>query len=126
MQSIKSIKGTTYNVNGLGNPIKRTKVLAKLKREGVEVALLQEAHLTDLEHEKLKRWKFNQYSSSCRQGSKRGVAMLISSKLNFECIYEKKDTNGRFVLVRGYIQGVLITLLYVYAPPGSEWKHTHF
>ncbi len=29
--------------------------MVKLKREDVEVAFLQETHLTDLEHEKLKR-----------------------------------------------------------------------
>ena len=56
----RSIKVLAYNVNGLGNPIKRSKVIAKLKREGVEVALLQETHLTEQEHQKLQRWKFNQ------------------------------------------------------------------
>lgn len=104
MQRTKSIKVITYNVNGLGNPIKRSKIMAILKREEVEVALLQETHLSDPEHEKLKRWRFSQYSSSCRQGSKR-VAILISNKLNFECTYEKIDSDGRFVLVRGYLQG---------------------
>jgi len=120
-QNVKTIKVSTYNVNGLGNPIKRSKVMAKLKREGVEVALLQETHLTNLEHDKLKKWKFSQFSSSCGQVSKRGVVILISSKLHFECIYEKKDTDGRFVLVRGYLQGVLFTFLNVYVPPGSDW-----
>lgn len=64
--------------------------MAKLKREEVEVALLQETHLSDPKYEKLKRWRFNQYSSFSRQSSKRGVAILISTKLNFKCTYEKK------------------------------------
>lgn len=38
--------------------------MVQLKREGVEEAPLQETHLTNWEHEKL---KFNQYSSSCGQ-----------------------------------------------------------
>lgn len=67
------------------------------------------------------RWRFSQYSSSYRQGSKRGVVILISKKLHFECIYEKKDLDGRFVLVRGYLQGTLVTRLNVYASPLSEW-----
>lgn len=121
MQNTKLIKVITYNVNGLGNPIKRSKIMAKLKREEIDVALLQETHLSNLEHEKLVRWRFNQYSSSYRQGSKRGVVILISKKLNFECIYEKKDLDGRFVLVQGYLQGALVTFLNVYAPPLSEW-----
>lgn len=95
--------------------------MAKLKREEIDVALLQETHLSNSEHEKLVRWRFNQYSSSYRQGSKRGVVILISKKLNFECIYEKKDLDGRFVLVRGYLQGAFVTFLNVYAPPLSEW-----
>lgn len=90
--------------------------MAKLKREGVEVALLQQTHLTELEHEKLERWKFNQYSSSYSQGSRRGIAMLISDNLHFEytskCT-EKKASDRRFVLVQGYLQGVLVTFLNV-------------
>lgn len=94
--------------------------MAKLKRERIDVALLQETHLTVTEHGKLKRWRFN--SSSYSQGSKRGVVTLISSDLNFECVYEKRDIDGRFVLVRGNLQGVLVTFFNIYAPPGSEWK----
>lgn len=49
------IKLASYNVNGVLNPIKRTKILNKMKREGVDVIYLQETHLTEKEHEKLKR-----------------------------------------------------------------------
>ena len=35
--------------------MKRKKVLTSLKKEGVEIALLQETHSKDLEHLKLKR-----------------------------------------------------------------------
>lgn len=96
--------------------------MAKLKREEIEVAFLQETHLTDSEHEKLTKWRFNQYSSSYRHGSKRGVVILISKKLHFECICAKRDPLGRFVLVKGHLQGALVTFLNVYAPPSSEWS----
>lgn len=63
----------TYNVNGLVNPIKRSKILTKLKRERVEVAFLQETHLSDTEHAKLKRLGFkHQYSSSYKGGAQEG------------------------------------------------------
>lgn len=116
------IKIATYNVNGLGNPIKRSKIISKLKKEGIEVALLQETHLSQAEHVKLEKWKFKQFSSSCPQSSKRGVAILISNRVHFECISEKKDREGRYVLIKGYIEGILTTFINVYAPPGSEWK----
>lgn len=106
MQVSKSIKIITFNVNGLGNPIKRSKIMTKLKREEVEVALLQETYLSDSEHEKLKRWRFNQYCSSHRQGSKRGVLILISKNLGFDCTYEKRDPEGRFVIVCGYLSNL--------------------
>lgn len=122
MQGIKPVKIVTYNVNGLGNPVKRSKIMTKLKKEEIDIALLQETHLTQVEHEKLKKWKFKQYSSSCSQSAKRGVATLISNKLNFECIQEKKDNEGRYVFLKGHLQGELTTILNVYAPPGSVWK----
>lgn len=72
------IKIATYNVNGLGNPIKRNKIISKLKKEEIEVALLQETHLTHVEHDKLKKWRFKQFSSSCSQSSER------SSNIDFK------------------------------------------
>lgn len=121
MQS-QPIKLITYNVNGLGNPVKRSKIMTKLKKEEIEVALLQETHLSQTEHEKLKKWKFKLFSSSCSKTSKRGVAILISNRLTFECVHEKKDREGRYVMIKGYLEGALTTIINVYAPPGSEWK----
>lgn len=122
MQDRDKIKVTTYNVNGLGSPIKRDKIMTKLRREGTDIAFLQETHLTQLEHKKLERWRFKQFSSAYNHGPKRGVSILISKKLSFECSYQKSDGEGRFVLVRGLMQGILITFLNVYAPPSSDWK----
>lgn len=94
----------------------------KLKREGIDAALLKESHLSQLDHEKLRKWKFSQYSSSCTQGSKRGVVIIISSRLNFECIKDIRDKEGRFVLVKGYLEGILTSFINVDAPPGSELR----
>lgn len=44
----------TLNVKGLHNPIKRSKIIAKMKREKLQVIFWQETHLSSLEHEKLK------------------------------------------------------------------------
>jgi exonuclease III len=46
----------SLNVNGLHNPVKRSKVIAKMKREKLEIIFWQETHLSGKEHEKLKRW----------------------------------------------------------------------
>ena len=80
---MQTIKIATYNVNGLVNPIKRSKILTKLKRDKVEVAFLQETHLSDTEHATLNRIGFKyRFSSSYANGYRRGVAILISSKID--------------------------------------------
>ena len=66
----------TYNVHGLNHPIKRKKVMSQLKKMQCSIALLQETHLTDTEHNKLRReWVNLVYSAS--HGKTRGVDILI-------------------------------------------------
>lgn len=115
------VKFISFNVNGLLNPIKRSRILSKVKKEQAHVVYLQETHLKDNEHEKLKRMGFTKvFFSSYKSGHRRGVAILISSKLNFEKLFEIRDREGRFILVRGKIDGKSITLFNIYAPPGSD------
>lgn len=76
------IKVASYNVNGLLNPVKRSKILTKLKKEKIKLALLQETHLNVKEHNKLNRMGFKYiYSASFGSGHRRGVAILISNKI---------------------------------------------
>lgn len=82
---------------------------------------LQETHLNKSEHEKLRRMGFNQlFLSSYKSGHRRGVATLISNKVHFEKLYELIDKEGRFVQVRGNVEGKPVTLFNIYAPPGSN------
>ena len=74
-------KVITLNVNGLQNPIKRNKLITKMKREKQHIIFWQETHLCDKEHEKLKLLGFkNTYYSSYKRGRTRGVAILISNR----------------------------------------------
>ena len=83
---------------------------------------MQETHLDEREHNKLVKGGFKHISSSSYQhGPRRGVAILISRTISYEHISEIKDKKGRFVMVICKIEGVLMTLLNIYAPPGSEW-----
>lgn len=119
---VSKIKVASYNVNGLGNPIKRNKVMSKMKKEGVGVLFLQETHFSDKEHVKLKRSGYNkEFSSSYKSGHRRGVSILISNKVKFEKLKTITDKEGRYVFVIGRLEGELVSLLNVYAPPGSDW-----
>ena len=109
----RSLKIASFNINGVLNPVKREKILSKLKKDKIQIAFLQETHLSDSEHV---------YFSSHESGRRRGVATLISNAVNYEHISEHKDKEGRFVMVIGRIEGVVISLLNVYVPPGSVWS----
>lgn len=90
--------------------------------EKAHIAYLQETHLNDKEHKKLRKMGFTKiFFSSYKSNHKRGVAILISNKFAFEQTYEQKDKEGR-LLVRGKIDGTELTLLNIYAPPGSAFS----
>lgn len=77
------------------------KILTYLKRQSIDVSFIQETHLSDAEHVKLRRdWVGHVYHSSFNTKA-RGVAILINKKMNFKLISIEKDSNGRFIFVKG-------------------------
>ncbi len=63
----------TYNVHGLNHPMKGKKVYNQLKKLQCSIALLQETHLLEGEHKKLRReWVSHVYYASF--GKKRGIS----------------------------------------------------
>ncbi len=55
MSSTLKYKYVTWNVNGLNQRLKRKKVILYLRKHSIGIALLQETHLTDYEHQNLKK-----------------------------------------------------------------------
>lgn len=106
MTDNQNLKIISYNINGILNPAKRSKILSKLKKEKAHIALQQETHLISIEHEKLGRLGLSEiFHSSYKSGHRRGVATLISKRFPFEKTSEIKDKEGRYLLVsenRGY------------------------
>ena len=62
----------------------------------------------------------NTFYSSHKSGRKRGVAILLPKKINFQLTAEIKDKEGRFILIRGKMDHKEVTLLNVYMPPGHD------
>lgn len=121
MDAKPEIKLMTLNVNGLGSPIKRAKVMAKIRKEKSQINFLQETHLSRSEHEKLKKFGYKHtYYSSHTNAHKRGVAILISNQVKFEYHKEIRDKEGRFIIVKGSIDETKVTLVNIYAPPESN------
>lgn len=116
-----NVKISSLNVNGLSNPVKRSRVLAKIRKDKSQVIFLQETHMSNFEHNKLRKFGYsNTYYSSCKNSRKRGVVIMISNALNFELIKEKKDDEGRFIIIKGRMENVIVTFVNVYAPPESN------
>lgn len=81
---MESLTCVSYNMKGIGSPVKRKKILNQLKTFKCGVALLKEIHLSDKEHLKLKReWVDLVFSTFYGKGRKRGVAILISKSVYF-------------------------------------------
>ena len=51
-----------------------------------------------------------------RHQKQQGVAILISDKTNFKATAVKRDKEGQYVMVKGFIQQENITILNIYAP----------
>ncbi len=119
----ENIKIFSFNVNGTLNPITRSKILTKMNKEKAHIVYLQETHLDNKEHEKLRKMGFTKiFFSLYKSNHKRGVAILISNKISFKQTHEQKEKEGRFILVRGAVDGNEITLLNICAPSGSDFS----
>ncbi len=114
-----ALKIYSWNVQGANHPIKKKKILNFLKKERADIALLQETHLSKVEHDKFKKeWVGQVYSASFSSRS-RGVAILIRKQLPFVIETVQPDPNGCYVLIQGHLYGENIVILNVYAPPNS-------
>jgi len=82
----------TWNVRGVHSRIKRRKILIFLKKENIDIALLQETHLDDVEHLRLRQRMVRQVFFSSFTSRSRGVARKNLPFSMIECV---KDKGGR-------------------------------
>ena len=80
------------------------------------LVLLQETHLTDNEHAKLKQGGYSHVFFSSFTSQARGVAILLHKNVPFQVISVIKDPFGRFVTAQGLLHLEPITLVNVYGP----------
>lgn len=113
-------KLTTWNVKGINNVVKRRKILSSLKKEGAHIAFLQETHLSDFEHAKLRRDWVDQVFYSSFNSKSRGVAILLHKRLPFTLEKCYKDSEGRYVIISGLLYGEKLILGCIYSPNTFE------
>lgn len=103
--------------------LKEKRVLEKLKKDGSHVAFLQETHLPKKEQAKFKFPRYSTFfNSTCSNSRQRGVTPLISNLLNFDFLDEVGDKEGRYLIVKGRVNNIVITLANVYIPPECDRK----
>lgn len=110
------LKFVSFNVKGLNGLIKRKRVLTYLKKLQVDIAFLQETHLTTQEHKKLKREWVGQVVSSSFNSKARGVAILINKNTPLEILDTVIDPSGRYVFINCRIFLEQWSFLNLYAP----------
>uniref|UniRef100_A0A3Q0RVA3 exodeoxyribonuclease III n=1 Tax=Amphilophus citrinellus TaxID=61819 RepID=A0A3Q0RVA3_AMPCI len=99
-------------------------LLKKYFMEKIQIALLQEVHLVDKEHSKLKQDWVDQAFYSSFSSNRRGVAILVHRAVPFVPESYKQDSEGRYILIQGSLWDKFITLMNIYAPnppPPSFW-----
>ena len=106
----------TLNVNGLNAPIKRHRLANWIGSQNPSVCYIQETDLTckDTKRLKIKGWR-KIYQANGEQ-KKKGIAILISDKIDFKQTKIKTDKEGHYIMVKRSMQQEELMILNIYAP----------
>lgn len=113
----------SWNVKSLNHPVKLKKVFSHLKQLSADIAFLQETHIRACDSSRLVRgWAGQVYQSNfCSKA--RGVAIMISKKVQFTASHVQSDSAGRYVIVVGKLYSLPVILACIYAP---NWDDSTF
>ena len=115
-QNTGHLRFISWNIKGIHNPVKRSRVFAHLKSLGSDVMFLQETHLRSSEHAKLKKAWIGQIFCSRNECRTRGTAILIRKGVPFVPLQTVADSRGRYVIVTGTLYGTRVALANIYGP----------
>ncbi|KAJ1164750.1 hypothetical protein NDU88_005184 [Pleurodeles waltl] len=106
----RQINMLTLKVMGLKRYMARYRVHSFLRRHKVQMACLQETHMAEEESPKLaKKWLGQMFSSSFSSYAR--VAIWVAPGVSFTHVYSEADVEGRYILLQGMIDGVLLTII---------------
>lgn len=111
-----NVNFVSWNVRGMGHPIKRGKVFAHLKSLSADIIFLQETHIRANEQLRLRANWISQVYQATFSSKARGVAILFKKSIPFRSHSVISDPGGRYVIVSGCINNVPITCVNVYGP----------
>ena len=112
----KGVTMVSWNVKGLGHPIKRAKVFTHLKSLSSDLVFLQETYIRPSEQSRLRcNWAGHIFQSTFSSKA-HGVAIIIKKNIPFHHINTISDDSGRFLIVTGQLYSIHVTLVNIYGP----------
>ena len=125
-------KALTWNVNGMRTRSKIFRIHAIIKNifENPYIICFQEVHLafSDKYIVRFIRKIFKEYTLYLSFGTRRscGVILMIRKDFRFKVLHEFNDHSGRFVLLKGLINGQSFSISSMYAPCDAVHKRQEF
>ena len=106
----------TLNVNGLNAPTKRHRLAEWIQKQDQYKCCLQENQFRPRDTYRLKVRGWKKIFHANENHEKRGVAILISDKIDFKIKTITRDKEGHYIMIKGSIQEEDITIVNIYAP----------
>lgn len=117
---VDSLNFLSVNIRGLNNHVKRKRVLSQILKSHSDVVFLQETHVKNPKRHPLPHKKFPTFFSSASSSRSRGVSILIAKHVPFLVKDVLQDPQGRYIMVKGQIEKMVVTLVSLYAPNTNQ------
>ena len=113
----KGVLLMTWNIRGLGNRDKRNAMFRYFERLQPQIICLQETHLQPDSIHRLSSRKYSRQYHSTYSSYSRGVSVMVSANVLFECIQQQVDEEGRYVFLLCKLNKLTCIIAAIYIPP---------
>lgn len=113
---MEAFQFASFNVNGINLPNKRRIIFDKVRKSNAHIAFLQETHSSEVSSNTWAvEWGGRAIFNHGLPGS-RGVAVLLGRTFSPKLLSEKRDEQGRILVVDLEVDGEIYTIASLYAP----------
>lgn len=110
----------SWNVQGLNRMTKRTACLEYIDSKHIDIALIQESHLTKESVNSFSNAKYEVVASSSADDKTKGVLVVIRHSLNINIIDTGNDMEGRIAYIKADISNLKVVFVSAYAPANYD------